>query len=312
MIRRGPRPVAERLRRLLIILPWITERGEASVAEMTELFDVTESELIRDLELAAVCGLPPFVDEMIDVYIDEGVVYAGVPRIFDRPFRLTAPEGFALLAGARAALTLPGADPESALSRAVGKLEAALGRGGLVVDQHAPPHTDALVNAAQRSEQVVIRHWGANADQATERTITPRVVFQDRGFWYVQADDHLRSDERVFRIDRIESLTPTGVISPRRPVAVPDSPQWFADSDLPLAVLRVSPEAERLLDQYPIESRHELDDGRIELRLRITSPAWLAGVLIWLGDRAELAEPAEWIELATTTATVMLRRYTSV
>lgn len=312
MSRRGPRPVADRLRRLLIILPWLTERGEASVAEMIELFDVTESELIRDLELAAVCGLPPFIDEMIDVYIDEGIVYAGVPRIFDRPFRLTAPEGFALLAGARAALNLPGANADSALSRAVAKLEAELGRGGLVVEQHSPPLTDALVDAAQRSEQVVIRYWGANADQPTERTITPRAVFQDRGFWYVQADDQLRNDERVFRIDRIESLTPTGETTAPRLVAVPDSPQWFADSDLPIAVLRVTVEAERLLDQYPIESRQELDDGRTELRLRITSADWLAGVLVWLGPRVEVVEPTEWQDLAAVSATEMLRRYGEV
>ena len=57
------------------------------------------------------CGLPPFVDEMIDVFIDEGIVVVGVPRLFTRPLRLTAPEAFALLAAGRAAMELPGADP---------------------------------------------------------------------------------------------------------------------------------------------------------------------------------------------------------
>ena len=57
------------------------------------------------------CGLPPFVDEMIDVFIDDDTVYVGVPRLFTRPLRLTAPEGFALVAAGRAAMQLPGADP---------------------------------------------------------------------------------------------------------------------------------------------------------------------------------------------------------
>ena len=116
---RGPRPVGERLRRLLVMLPWLMERGSAPVAEMAEHFQLDEADLVRDLELAAMCGLPPFVDEMIDVFIDEGTVHAGVPRLFTKPLRLTAPEGFALLIAGRAALTLPGADPAGPLARAL-------------------------------------------------------------------------------------------------------------------------------------------------------------------------------------------------
>ena len=72
------------------------------------------------------CGLPPFVDEMIDVFIDEDVVFVGVPRLFTRPLRLTAPEGFALVAAGRAAMQLPGRRCPRARS-AAGLAEA--GRG---------------------------------------------------------------------------------------------------------------------------------------------------------------------------------------
>ena len=88
----------------------------------------------RDLELAAMCGLPPFVDEMIDVFIDDDTVVVGVPRLFTRPLRLTAPEGFALVAAGRAAMQLPGADPDGPLGRGLQKLAAALGDDAVVVD----------------------------------------------------------------------------------------------------------------------------------------------------------------------------------
>ncbi len=103
--RRGPRPTSDRLRRLLVMLPWLMERGEVSVAEMAQRFDITEAELVRDLELAAMCGLPPFVDEMVDVFIDEGTMYAGVPRLFTRPLRPHRTGGFRL---ARRRLAWPG------------------------------------------------------------------------------------------------------------------------------------------------------------------------------------------------------------
>ena len=100
-LRRGPRRSGDRLRRLLVMLPWLMERGEVPLAEMAARFELSEAELISDLELAALCGLPPFVDELIDVFIDEGTVFAGLPRLFTKPLRLTAPEGFALLSAAQ-------------------------------------------------------------------------------------------------------------------------------------------------------------------------------------------------------------------
>ena len=53
------------------MLPWLMERGQASLAEMAERFQISEAELVRDLEQAAMCGLPPFLDEVIDLYIDD-------------------------------------------------------------------------------------------------------------------------------------------------------------------------------------------------------------------------------------------------
>src|SRR5207344_1836306 len=140
--RRGPRPAQERLRRLLVMLPWLMERGEVPVAEAAERFHVSEPHLIHDLEVASLCGLPPYVDELVDLWIEDGVIHMGVPRLFTRPLRLTAPEGFALLAAGRAAIALPGADPGGPLGRALEKLAVSLGaddRPALVVDVERPP-----------------------------------------------------------------------------------------------------------------------------------------------------------------------------
>ena len=113
----GRRTAEERLSRLLVMLPWLMERGEVPLAEVARRFGLTPAEVARDLELAAMCGLPPFVDEMIDVFIDDDTVFVGVPRLFTRPLRLTAPEGFALVAAGRAAMQLPGAEPGGPLGR---------------------------------------------------------------------------------------------------------------------------------------------------------------------------------------------------
>ncbi|MEO5899763.1 MAG: WYL domain-containing protein [Ilumatobacteraceae bacterium] len=308
--RRGPRPVSERLRRLLVMLPWLMERGHVSVAEMSARFEVDEGELVRDLELAAMCGLPPFVDEMIDVYIDEGMVHAGIPRVFTKPLRLTAPEGFALLIAGRSAMQLPGADPTGPLARALGKLAAVLGDDGVVVDAPQPPAAADVIAAAEDSARMRVRYWSALSDETSERELTPRTVFLDRGHWYVIADDHLRHDQRTFRLDRFEMWSRTGVVDPPRVVAPPTGDEWFRDADLPVAVLRLAPAARWVAERYPVREQREVGDA-LELSLSITSERWLRALLLRLGPNAEVLEPPEWRHLGAEAAAELHARYAS-
>ena len=292
------------------MLPWLMERGEAPVAEMAARFELTEAELIGDLELAAVCGLPPFIDEMIDVYIDEGVVFVGLPRLFTRQLRLTAPEGFALLAAGRAAMLLPGADRDGALARALDKLAGVLGDDGVVVDVPQPPATADLAAAVDDNAQLRVRYWSAHSDESSAREITPRAIFLDRGRWYVVADDRRSGESRTFRIDRFESWERTGVIDPAESGAPATNrgEQWFADGDVPSVVLRLAPEARWAAERYPLRDEHE-DGGALVVRLAVANEQWLRTLLVRLGPYAEVVEPEAWRDLGAMTARQLLARY---
>ena len=298
------------------MLPWLMERGSVPVAEMAAHFQVDEGELVRDLELAALCGLPPFVDEMIDVFIDEGMVHAGVPRLFTRPLRLTAPEGFALLIAGRAALALPGADPTGPLARALDRLAEVLGDDGVVVDSRQPAATAPVIAAANEGARLRVRYWSASRDETTERVLTPRTVFADRGNWYVIADDHLSGEERTFRLDRIESWERTGETDPPKVVAAPGPDEWFQDADVPVAVLRLAPPARWVAERYPVRDVRVVDgvpgdvaDEVVEVELPITSERWLRALLLRLGPHAEVVEPAAWRGLGAAAAAALLQRY---
>ena len=155
------------------------------------------------------CGLPPFVDELIDVFIDEGMIWVGVPRLFTRPLRLNAVEAWELLAAGRAAMELPGADADGPLGRGLEKLADALGdddTSGVRIDLDRPEAATSLAEAAERGEQVRIRYRSASRDEVTERLILPRQVFTDRGEWYVTADDDRsrRDPDLPNRPDRVD------------------------------------------------------------------------------------------------------------
>ena len=311
--RRGPRPAEERLRRLLVMLPWLMERGEVTVAEAAERFDLTEAEIAKDLELVAMCGLPPFVDELIDVFIDDGVIWVGVPRLFTRPLRLNSVEAWELLAAGRAAMELPGADADGPLGRGLAKLAAALGEddtSGVRIELDRPRLTDEIAAAVTSGAQLRIQYWSASRDEVTDRLIVPRQVFTDRGQWYVSADDDRSGEVRTFRIDRIESVEPTGEVVASVGAPLPTPGSWFADGSVRRATLRLAPAARWVIERYPVDEVGDPDaDGWVTVRLPVASEQWLVRTLVRLGRDAEVLEPDDWSGLASRAAAAVLSVY---
>lgn len=311
--RAGPRPAEDRLQRLLVMLPWLMERGEVSVAETAARFGLTEREVAKDLEMVAMCGLPPFVDELIDVFIDEGMIWVGVPRLFTRPLRLNSVEAWELLAAGRAAMELPGADRDGPLGRGLAKLAAALGEddtSGVRIDLDGPPSTAEIASAVSEHAQLRIRYWSASSDEVTERTIVPRQVFSDRGEWYVSADDDRSGEVRIFRIDRIETVERTGATVAPSDRELPRPGDWFADASVPRATIRLGPAARWIVERYPVDEVGEPDaSGWVTARLPVASDTWLVRTMLRLGPDAEIVEPESHRDLARRAAGDVLARY---
>lgn len=312
-VRRGPRNAEDRLRRLLVMLPWLMERGEVPVAEAAQRFDLTEAEIANDLELVAMCGLPPFVDELIDVFIDEGMIFVGVPRLFTRPLRLNSVEAWELLAAGRAAMELPGADPDGPLGRGLAKLATALGdedTSGVRIDLDRPAAASGLAAAAVAGEQIRMVYWTPGRDETAERMIVPRHVFADRGEWYVSADDDRSGEVRTFRIDRIESFERTGRTPGPSGADLPTPGSWFTDGSIPRVVVRLAPAARWVVERFPVDDVGDADDdGWITVTLPVASEPWFARTMVRLGPHAEVVEPAAWASSARDAATLVLARY---
>jgi proteasome accessory factor C len=309
-LKRGPRKTEERLRRLLVMLPWLMENSPVAVDEMASRFQLTPEALVADLELAAMCGLPPYLDEVIDVYLDEGMVYMGVPRFFVRPLRLTSPEGFALLIAGRAAMLLPGADTQGALGRALDKLADALGGDSVVVEMERPAFADVLAHACTSGQRQRILYWSPARDESTVREISPRAVFAAGSHWYVFADDSRSGAERSFRIDRILETEPTGVIDPPRSFTLPDPEKWFSD-DAELSRVVVSIRADRfwMVERFPLDQVDAPVNGWQQVTMPVTSEQWLARLLLRLGDAAVVISPEHWKSLASNVAAQVLAQY---
>jgi proteasome accessory factor C len=301
-----------RLRRLLTIIPWIVDHQGSTLDELAARFGMTVGELERDLELIPFCGLPPYTpDRLIDCEIVDGRVFLRFAEYFARPLSLTPGEGFALLAAGQALVAVPGADPKGSLAAALGKLAGVLGAGdGMSVELGPARYLEPLRAAAEAFERVEIDYYTFGRDELTTRRIDPRAVFAAAGQWYVDAYCHRAVDDRLFRVDRVRGVRPTG--EHFDPAALPGGTTAGVFHPRPSdrrVTLLLNANAGWVPESYPVESVEEAPDGRLKVVLVANERAWLERLLLRLGPSAEVLEPAEVRAEAAEAARRLLVRY---
>ena len=84
---------AERAIRLLDLVPFILENQGISIKQLAGSFDVSKEEIIKDLNLLFVCGLPGYTPlELIDISFEDEVVFIRDPQNLAEPRNLTISE----------------------------------------------------------------------------------------------------------------------------------------------------------------------------------------------------------------------------
>jgi proteasome accessory factor C len=309
----SPRPIAgAEVERILALVPWIVAHPGATKAEIAARFGMSEEQLDDDLALVLMIGVPPYSPgDYLDVEEDDdGRVTIRLAEYFRRPLRLTPAEGLALLAAGRALLAVPGSDPTGPLATALEKLERALDLPDLVVDVGEPEHLSVIRDAVSDHERVAIDYWSAGRDELTLREIDPAVVFFAMGAWYVGAYCHRARGERMFRVDRIRAVRPTGVRFEAGSVSFEPGEVYNPRRTDPRVRLRLSPAAAWVPEAFPAESVTELTGGETEVVLAVSEPAWLDRLLLQLGPEAKVVDPPEMARAAADTARRVLERYT--
>ena len=319
MIRRGPRPVNIRLRRLLVMLPWLMERQTVSTQEMADHFGMTVADLVADLTLASMCGVSQDPRDLIDLWVDDDEVHFGIPKYFERPLRLTVPEAFSLIASATAAQQLPGVDTSGALSRALAKVAEAIDvdvRHSFAVELETPESVDVLSRAIGDAMVIEFDYWSVATGQSARRRVAPLEVFLDQDHWYLRAHDLEAKAERTFRLDRLDQVVVT--IESHQVVVTPRD-EWFANSEEQRKVtLQIDPAWLWVLEQYPGVAIGVAPTGQVveradwvNVEVVANTERWMQRLLVRLGARAIVVTPFDWQQLGPDTARTILGRYGS-
>ena len=310
---------AERLRRLLALVPYVAARRVVGLAETAATFGMTERELIDDLNLAWCVELrapEPYCP--IDLSYEDGEISISQAESIARPLRLAADEASALLVALRM-LAEAGGDGD-AVARLIAKIEDAAGAAGAASAQvaiqiehpNARGMTATLGAALTAGKRVHLRHYAVKRDEATERDVDPMRLLVVDGRTYLEGWCRRAEGVRLFRLDRMLSVdvldVPAEVPDTAEPVDVDAGLFTASPSDL-LVEIELAPAARWIAESYPCESVTELADGRLRVGLRTPDTTLFRRLALRLGEDARVVSPAGLADEVRQTAAAALAQY---
>jgi proteasome accessory factor C len=298
----------EQVTRLLALAPYLQTRGEVPLQEVAADFGVTPAQVLKDLRVLFMCGLPGYgPGDLIDINVEaleddpDGLVRVDNADFLARPLRLGSNEASALIVALHALLDASPAGSREVVERALAKLEEAAAAGSTpLVDVHLPrlrPAVEgaraALDDAITRNRQVRLEYYVPTRDETTQRVVDPIAVTLTEGRAYLDAWCHLAEDRRLFRVDRItalEVLDAPRVAHDLEPRDLSTGLFEAGPDDLEVRLL-LSPEMRWFAEYYPVTTTRDTDDGGLEVTLAVSDERWLLRLALRFGHGLTVLEP---------------------
>jgi len=304
---------------MLVIVPYLVQHPGSELTEVAGLFDVPIDQLRRDLDLLFMSGLPPYgPGDLIEVDVDEDDrIWISMAAHFARPLRLSRSEALALYLRGTELLGTAGMPVAPALASALDKLRTSLGPETLgdaerieMADPGAPVEAlEPIREAARGRRRVGIDYFAHSSGEWSSRVIDPEEVFVALGHWYVAAWDVSVDAERLFRVDRIRRVEPTGEgFAPRGLEGAGRSLYTPTEDDVSIR-LRLAPAARWIAEYYATTGGQERPDGSLDISMPARSLGWVARLLLRVGNDATVLEPPELTAQVTALARATLDRY---
>lgn len=201
--------------RLLDLVPFILRNPGISINSLAAEFSVSSEEMLKDLNLLFMCGLPGYTPlELIDISFDDGFVVVRDPQNLDTPRNFTESEALAL----RVALaTLLEITPNTHRDfEKIKKLSAKIGsafsseipQGAIDFVADKERQIFLIVEEALKNDKdLEIVYMNVSQDRKSRRIVSPRSLSISQERTLLQAFCHLAQGPRTFNLKFIESAS---------------------------------------------------------------------------------------------------------
>lgn len=281
--------------RLFEILYLLVEKREVTAGELAKRLEVSERTIYRDIDALSAAGIPVYAQKG-----KGGGVRLMDQFVLDRALLSQSQQDEVLFALQAIRATGGG---EEALSRLSALFRREAG-DWLEVDftdwgsASAERENFSLVKRAILERRPLTFTYYSSAGEKSRRTVEPaRLVFKS-GCWYLSAFCRSRQDWRIFRLVRMEELSPKeGTCPPRRPPErlEPPMPEGYRGGDLRL---RFAPSAAwRVRDYFHPKEITPRPDGTLLVECTFPEDQWLLSFLLSFGGQLEVLAPAYWRDI---------------
>lgn len=298
----------DRLKRLLLLVPLAHRHGPKGipVAEALSVLNLRSAEeLVEHVEQLTLVGDPSGTPgDFVEISIEGDRVQVFLPQAFAHPPRFTAVESAAMLAAltpledsgleevssllAKLREAIP-ASPEGAEEAAV------LERLARLEVNAAPAFLAQLEEAVERREEVEIEYFSWGTGERSWRRLEPRTLLLNGGRWYLAAWNPERSQEQLYRLDRMSEVRLTG-----RPFDAHQGPptdryaldHLYVPSGHEQDVeVRFSPRVAHIAETRWPETAERNGDGSVTVRAHLGGDHFLLSWVLGHGGEVELIAP---------------------
>ena len=199
--------------RLLDLVPFLRANPGMNIKEIATEFKVSVSEIVSDLDLLMVCGLPGYTPlELIDLSTDEGFVTLRDPQNLEYPRNFTIHELLILKIALSALLVDSPPMLRSEIGSLISKLDQQMpnqisSEGILFVPDNILNLRRIGEEALVKNQQVEIAYRNDTKDELTNRKISLIREYESEGEYFWDAWCHLANAKRTFNLEKISSAT---------------------------------------------------------------------------------------------------------
>ena len=277
--------------RLLDLVPYIVAHPGISITELAKEFSISRDEVLKDLNLLFLCGLPGYTPlELIDISFDEESVVIRDPQNLAAPRNLNESE--ALIA--RIALAaLEESTPRTAVAypQIVALREKIAKAFSSSIPTSAITFTldkeratlEAIEGAIKQELDLEITYNNVTKDSSSRRSITPISIIAEDKRTLVSAYCHSAKALRTFNLAQISE------VSTKERIARTDL-ERFEDSRGSSAEVLIKSEDSSFLSENA-SSLKELSKSCYQID--IFKPEWIVRSVLAGADSIELAKPLE-------------------
>jgi len=277
--------------RLLDLVPYIVAHPGISITELAKVFSISRDEVLKDLNLLFLCGLPGYTPlELIDISFDEESVVIRDPQNLAAPRNLNESE--ALIARiALAALEESTPKTSAAYPQIIALREKIAKAFSSSIPASAITFTldkeratlEAIENAIKQELDLEMTYNNMTKDSSSRRSITPISIIAEDKRTLVSAYCHSAKALRTFNLAQISEVS-TRERSTRTDL------ERLEDSRGSSAEVIIKSEDSRFVSENA-SSLKEISKSCYQID--IFQPEWIVRSVLAGADSLELAKPLE-------------------